>query len=301
MQSAALYTSNLLALPQIMPPSNSPASATDNATNPSDNPISNLYSPAANASTPTAVTNDPATNNAITLSASIRHLQNRFIEGSSGLTRFFNAITPPPLPTGGQPLTQTQQVSQRIEQQLSMQITTKAGDQVQLHLSLHNRSDGLKQVDDQTTSTATQITAQTSLDFTFSVTGDLNAEEQQAISAWVNQLTETVDSFFAVDLPAAVQALGQMSFDTQQIASSYVNLQARAVATYTTTQTYQLAPPAPQKTSAWQAVDQFFTQVLTQSQQLPSFVQDQFLQQLLPTLDWYQSIHQQRRTAPDSA
>ncbi len=202
------------------------------------------------------------------------------------MQKFFEQQTHASYPLDKKPSSEETYSNRRFENQLSLQLTTKEGDQVQLHLfaagnqekyRLQNNN-GLQQ---------TQLT-QTFSNIQFCLEGDLNADELTAINDYVLQLSQAVDNFFNADLSSAVQALANANLNEQQISAVDFSLQSKAVAYYQNTQTYQTKPAIPAQIPAWQKLDHYFNDVLTQQAKLPKAMQSQLFEQLLTTLDWYQ-------------
>lgn len=232
------------------------------------------------------------------LSASLSALNQRFLAGNGAMQQFFaklskSAMSSPaanaPNPKAHQSFSSEQTYrSLRFENQLSLQLTTQEGDDIKVHLySAASSQHYQAQVNSTQLKSDTQRqTAQAHNQFSFYVEGDLNAQELTAIEDYVQSLSQAVSSFFSNDLDSAVQALANAPMDGQQIARVDFSLQSKAVATYVrTAQSFSgLAPQTP----AWQKLDQYFTEVLMQQSQQPPAWQNHFLEQLLPTLDWYQ-------------
>ncbi len=205
------------------------------------------------------------------------------------MQKFFEQQTHASYPLDKKPSTEETYSNRRFENQLSLQLTTQEGDQIQLHLFSvgnqaqyrHQDNNGLQQA---------QLT-QTFSNIQFSLEGDLNTDELAAINYYILQLSQAVDNFFNADLSSAVQALANANMNEQQISAVDFSLQSKAVAFYQNTQTYQTKAAIPAQIPAWQKLDRYFNDVLAQQDKLPKAMQSQFFEQLLTTLNWYQ--HQQ--------
>ena len=234
------------------------------------------------------------------LSESLSALNKQFLAGNSAMQKFFAQLSKPAwltapasAPSPLKPSTdlfsseQTYR-SQRFENQLSLQLTTKEGDHISVRLfSAANAQQSSSQINSADKLISTQRDAsQTQTSFSYAVEGELNAQELTAIDDYVQSLSQAVSSFFNDDLDAAVQALANASLDTQQISSVDFRLQSKAIATYT--RTYQAGSGIPPQTPAWQKLDQYFNEVLMQQTKLPKAWEKPFIEQLLPILDWYQ-------------
>jgi hypothetical protein len=232
------------------------------------------------------------------LSASLNALNQVFLAGNGAMQQFFSKLSTPTFLTNSssnnsaaatKPFSSEQIVhKQRFENQLSLKLMTKEGDQIRVHLF---SAASAQQYKAQVSSANLQIseqqqTSQTQTQFSFYVEGDLNAEELSAIDDYTRLLSAAVNSFFHQDLDSAVRALTHAQIDGQQIASVDFSLRSKAVATYT--RTYQTLSGIPPQTPAWQQLDQYFNDVLIQQAQLPPSWQNPFLEHLLATLDEYQ-------------
>jgi hypothetical protein len=271
MQSNAIFHKNCL-LP----------SSTDNK--------STTKTDAAPATAPTPTTIELPTEQMVapSLSASINALHQQFDTGNSSMQQFFAQLPPPkPLISSQKPIAEQTYSSQSLLNQLNLQLTTKDGDKISVNLlagsnraQFHSQdASGIKNAN---------ISEQFN-QFNFSVEGDLSDQELNDINDFMQQLTQAVGSFFSGDLSSAVKTLSNMNMDGQHISAVDFSLQSQAIATYKTTQTFQQKPAIPAQVPAWQKMDDYFNDVLTQQQLLPKHLQSQFLEQLLPTLDWYQS------------
>ncbi|MDO6562038.1 hypothetical protein Q4488_01475 [Amphritea sp. 1_MG-2023] len=138
----------------------------------------------------------------------------------------------------------TYSLSERFsrDDSFSLSLTTQDGDQVEITFS----SETGYQADYAQSSSAGQQQQRYSIDkgqsseFGFSVAGELDADEIDAIASLVQELSSLAANFFNGDLQTAMQQVGDLSFDSEHLAQMDLSMQQtieyRAVEQYRTVQ-----------------------------------------------------------------
>lgn len=135
----------------------------------------------------------------------------------------------------------------------SIEIVTQDGDRVEVSYSAFFQQSSNQQFvqNQQASSTAYEYTAQSSVAFQFSVQGELDQAEQQAISSLLNDVGNLAEKFFNGDVQAAFNSSLELGFDSQQLQSFALDFQqstyVEVVQTYQ--QTQQLDTPLATETN----------------------------------------------------
>ncbi len=114
-----------------------------------------------------------------------------------------------------------------IESSFSLELNTREGDRVTLNfnlLELFSKSSarGVTQGGDRVKFSQIEGIQQRNLDV--SIQGDISEQEQQAIDDLLNGVVKVANKFFHGDLRAALERLGDIQFDTQQLSDFSLDL-----------------------------------------------------------------------------
>ena len=130
------------------------------------------------------------------------------------------------LPASG---VQSQRVSERFsnEESFTVSLMTREGDLVEISFSSLERyaSDYASRQPPGRSSEFFAISQSLESEFGFSVKGDLNVAEIDAISSVVQELNQIADEFFNGDIQSAFNQAGELQMDTSQLASLDVSMQ----------------------------------------------------------------------------
>jgi len=148
--------------------------------------------------------------------------------------------------SSGQPIMQApqiqslQQSSVSQQQGISLQVTTREGDSVTLHID-QRQGASESQFTQQLNGRQVQVDSQSlfaSSGFSISTEGHISDEEMAAIKALVSQVHGVSNAFFSDDTQAAIAAASDLGYDTAQLAGFSLSLtestQSRATSAYQT-------------------------------------------------------------------
>lgn len=141
----------------------------------------------------------------------------------------------------GELISQSASLSTQFKQtsQASIQIITQDGDKVEVSYSalIEAASHSNVSQNQQMTSVNAEFSSTTSSSFQFSVQGDLDSGEQQAINELLNNVGDLASQFFDGDVQAAFKSAMELGFNSDELKGFALNFQQ---STYTAvTQTYQ--------------------------------------------------------------
>lgn len=109
--------------------------------------------------------------------------------------------------------------SQAQSRSLNLRLTTAEGDIIELIAD--NRNSIAVKASDRNISAAQEQSQQWSL----SIQGDLNSQEQSAIAGFINKLGHVADEFYRGDLARAVEQATGVGYDNQQISAFSMSMQ----------------------------------------------------------------------------
>lgn len=177
---------------------------------------------------------------------------------------------------------------------LSLQLKTRDGDVLTVDLSKleaysREKSNTTYQDDDVYYNEQSDSTSMyKSTEFNLGVMGELDEEEQEAIAEVLDQITDIADTFFAGDMKKAFESLGDMEYDSSEIAGFSFQLSqssyTEVTRSYREVQEYTEEPAAmtPQKLGD---VVMNLADTLAQAQSLLSNANDQMKSLLGHALD----------------
>ncbi|RTE65562.1 hypothetical protein EH243_11515 [Amphritea opalescens] len=124
---------------------------------------------------------------------------------------------------------QTYSLSERFsrDDSFSLSLTTQDGDQVEITFSSETsyQSEYVQSGGNGEQEQRYSIDKAQSSEFGFSVTGELDADELDAIASLVQDLSSLAANFFNGDLQTAMQQAGDLSFDTSELAQMDLSMQ----------------------------------------------------------------------------
>lgn len=130
---------------------------------------------------------------------------------------------------GTKEVSQTEAVAASYERSdaAELTLTTQEGDQVTLNMyALSSSAAGVAKVNQNGQQTMASFESTSSrFGFEFAVTGELNDNEQSAISDLVNSLGKTAELFFSGDVQGAMEQALRSGFNSEQLASFTMALQ----------------------------------------------------------------------------
>jgi len=154
----------------------------------------------------------------------------------------------------------------------SIEIVTQDGDRVEINYSsfIQSASSHSYYADSQISASRYEFNAESSVAFQFSVQGELDQGEQQAINELLSDVGDIASSFFSGDVQAAFNAALELGINAQELKSYTVDLQQsssiRVVETYQQTEQFTSPENNPAETASTgpaRAID-----VLSQLEQL---------------------------------
>lgn len=166
-------------------------------------------------------------------------------------------------------ISESGQLSSKFKQssEATIEIYTQDGDRVEVSYSafIQSASNESYVVNQQGSSYSYDFSAQSSASFQFSVEGELDAEEQNAINQVLNNVGDIAGQFFNGDVQAAFNSAMQLGFDGEELKSFSMDLRqstsVQVVESYQRTE--QLVDPVHVSSDPGPAID-----VLSQLQQL---------------------------------
>lgn len=149
----------------------------------------------------------------------------------------------------GQLLSSAASINSQLKQssEASIEIVTQDGDRVEINYSsfIQSASSQSYYVDSQISASRYELNAESSVAFQFSVQGELDQGEQQAINELLSEVGDIANSFFSGDVQAAFNSALELGINAQELKSYTVDLQQsssiKVVETYQ--QTEQLTRP----------------------------------------------------------
>ena len=148
-----------------------------------------------------------------------------------------NSVHLPPPPPGGMSLSAAERYSKA--ESFSLDLTTKEGDRVTInfsHASAMQSSLGATSDGQGGSATAFNVSRAERNEFQFSIEGDLNDDELEAIQNLIQDVSLIADDFFAGDVQAAFEQASEFDMDRSQLSSMSLNMsrseQYTAVAAY---------------------------------------------------------------------
>lgn len=170
---------------------------------------------------------NPLSSSPFSLNPGLAHqpdIQSRQVEGASVSDRSVhnqsNATTP---------ARQSYSLSERFsrDDSFSISLTTQDGDQVEITFNSETsyKSDYAMRSGNGFERQRYSIDKEQSSEFGFSVEGNLDVEEIDAIAALVQDLSSLASNFFNGDLQTAMQQAGDLSFDSGQLATLDVSME----------------------------------------------------------------------------
>ncbi|BBB25603.1 hypothetical protein [Amphritea japonica] len=189
--------------------------------------------------------------------------QSRHLEGAPSSDRSVENR-----PNGVAPARQSYSLSERFsrDDSFSINLTTRDGDQVEITFNSETsyKSDYDLRSGHGREHQRYSIDKEQSSEFGFSVEGNLDVEEIDAIAALVQDLSSLASNFFNGDIQTAMQQVGDLSFDTRQLAELDVSMEQsieyRAIEKYREIQSMgERAEPSSER-----AVEPFREQLLNQ-------------------------------------
>ncbi|MBQ0757679.1 MAG: hypothetical protein KBT54_11285 [Amphritea sp.] len=150
--------------------------------------------------------------------------QSRHVEGAPSSDRSVESR-----PNAVAPSRQSYSLSERFsrDDSFSINLTTQDGDQVEITFNSETsyKSDYDLRSGHGREHQRYSIEKEQSSEFGFSVEGDLDVEEIDAIAALVQDLSSLAANFFNGDLQTAMQQAGDLSFDSGQLAQMDISMQ----------------------------------------------------------------------------
>ena len=155
---------------------------------------------------------------------------------------------------------QTQGVAAQISQSAEIEIVTQEGDVVKIRLAESaSMSQSIAQVKQNgQEATAFESSSESSSDFSISIEGDLNEDEQKSLKKLLKQMGKVGKEFFSDNIQGAFKQAQKIGLDTEQLASFSMNLSmeksVQAISTYQQT----AAPEQNLATDKIQQIGDFF-------------------------------------------
>lgn len=156
----------------------------------------------------------------------------------------------------------------------SLQLVTQEGDTVEINFgssSQLQQAYGVRN-DAQGSEAYFSLESESSSEFGFSVQGDLNTDELDAIIGLVQDISSLADDFFSGDLQSAWEQAGDLAFDGSQLAS--MNLELEQSSSYSAIEKYRevqaLDQPQPGR---GRGVQPFAQQLLDSASRVEAYVQ----------------------------
>jgi hypothetical protein len=133
---------------------------------------------------------------------------------------------------------QTQGIAAQISQSAEIEIVTKEGDVVKISLAnaaeMSRSMANVKQNGNE--ATAFESSFESSSDFSISIEGDLNEDEQASLKNLLKQMDKVGNEFFSDNIQAAFKQAQKIGLDTEQLASFSMDLtmekSVQAITTY---------------------------------------------------------------------
>ncbi len=146
-----------------------------------------------------------------------------------GLDRLDSSFSGTALQTSGQSVSESASFSSQFKQsnQASIQIITQDGDKIDISYSAFIQAASSENVayGGQSFSASFESSAQSSINFQFSVQGNIDEEEQQAINALLDKVGNLAEQFFQGDVQAAFNAAQNIGFDSRELKSFALDFQ----------------------------------------------------------------------------
>lgn len=155
---------------------------------------------------------------------------------------------------------QTQGVAAQISQSAEIEIVTQEGDVVKIRLAESaSMSQSIAHVKQNgQAATAFESSSESSSDFSISIEGDLNEDEQKSLKKLLKQMDKVGKEFFSDNIQGAFKQAQKIGLDTEQLASFSMNLSmeksVQAISTYQQT----AAPEQNLATDKIQQIGDFF-------------------------------------------
>ena len=133
---------------------------------------------------------------------------------------------------------QTQGVAAQISQSAEIEIVTQEGDVVKIRLDKSaSMSQSIANVQQNGQEATTfESSSESSSDFSISIEGDLNEDEQKALKKLLKQMHKVGKEFFSDNIQGAFKQAQKIGLDTEQLASFSMNLSmaksVQAISTY---------------------------------------------------------------------
>lgn len=145
---------------------------------------------------------------------------------------------------------QTQGIAAQISQSAEIEIVTKEGDVVKISLAnaaeMSRSMANVKQNGNE--ATAFESSFESSSDFSISIEGDLNEDEQESLKNLLKQMDKVGNEFFSDNIQAAFAQAQKIGLDTDQLASFSMDLtmekSVQAISTYQQTAAPEQSLPA---------------------------------------------------------
>lgn len=155
---------------------------------------------------------------------------------------------------------QTQGVAAQISQSAEIEIVTQEGDVVKIRLAESaSMSQSIAHVKQNGQAATTfESSSESSSDFSISIEGDLNEDEQKSLKKLLKQIDKVGKEFFSDNIQGAFKQAQKIGLDTEQLASFSMNLSmeksVQAISTYQQT----AAPEQNLATDKIQQIGDFF-------------------------------------------
>jgi hypothetical protein len=155
---------------------------------------------------------------------------------------------------------QTQGVAAQISQSAEIEIVTQEGDVVKIRLAESaSMSQSIAHVKQNgQAATAFESSSESSSDFSISIEGNLNEDEQKSLKKLLKQMDKVGKEFFSDNIQGAFKQAQKIGLDTEQLASFSMNLSmeksVQAISTYQQT----AAPEQNLATDKIQQIGDFF-------------------------------------------
>jgi Domain of unknown function (DUF5610) len=141
----------------------------------------------------------------------------------------------------GQLMSESASLSSQFKQsnQATIEIVTRDGDQVEVSYSafMQAASNQSYSQNQQGFSASSEFSSASSVSFEFSVQGEIDADEQQAINELLNEVGDLAQQFFNGDVQAAFNAAMELGFDSRELKSFALDF--RQSSSMEVVQTYQ--------------------------------------------------------------
>lgn len=121
-----------------------------------------------------------------------------------------------------------QSLEVRTQQRSALEITTRDGDRVTIHLSQASREYRSAAQAENAGGSAFRLEAESSrsASLSFQVEGSLDADERKAIDSLLRRIDKVSDRFFEGDIQGALRRIGRLELDTRELAGFSLDLNA---------------------------------------------------------------------------